>query len=134
MSTAMRAPEPGESPGDATTWWPRRSTGSSWCCSWRSIATDLGRCPTLLPKTAEDEPRRLARLGWVARSCSSMVLRLAWRLTHKPPPPPSGPRPRRYSLLSRVTHWLFYVVLIALPLLGWAAASAFGVTRCACSA
>ena len=56
-----------------------------------------------------------------------MVLRLAWRLTHRPPPPPAD-LPRALRLLSRATHWLFYAVLIVLPLLGWAAASAYGVT------
>ena len=54
-----------------------------------------------------------------------MLLRLTWRLTHPPPPPPTD-LPPALRLLSRATHWLFYVVLIVLPLLGWTAASAFG--------
>ena len=28
--------------------------------------------------------------------------------------------------MARVTHWLFYFLMIALPLTGWAMASAFG--------
>ncbi len=80
--------------------------------------------PYLLPKTAED--------GLVAWHLSVgptillvMLLRLAWRLTHPPPPPPAD-LPPALRLLSRATHWLFYAILILLPLLGWTAASAFG--------
>lgn len=54
-----------------------------------------------------------------------MLLRLAWRLTHNTPAPPSGlPRPLR--ILSRTTHWLFYALLVVLPVLGWIAASGYG--------
>lgn len=56
-----------------------------------------------------------------------MLLRLLWRLTHRPPPAPSDlPAPLR--LLSRATHWLFYGILLVLPMLGWTAASAHGST------
>lgn len=54
-----------------------------------------------------------------------MVARLAWRLTHPPPPPPDD-LPPALRLLSRATHWLFYAILIVLPVLGWSAASAQG--------
>jgi len=54
-----------------------------------------------------------------------MLARLAWRLTHTPPPPPKDLSPG-LRLLSRATHWVFYAVLIVLPVLGWAAASADG--------
>lgn len=54
-----------------------------------------------------------------------MLLRLAWRLTHTPPPPPADlPAPLR--LLSRAVQWLLYAILIALPVLGWINASARG--------
>jgi cytochrome b561 len=56
-----------------------------------------------------------------------MVLRLLWRLTHRPPPPPAD-LPPALRLLSRATHWAFYGLLIILPLFGWAAASGYGVT------
>ena len=46
------------------------------------------------------------------------VVRLGWRLTHPPPPfPPDFPGWQR--ILSRAVHWLFYALLIALPLAGW---------------
>jgi cytochrome b561 len=54
-----------------------------------------------------------------------MLFRLAWRLTHHTPPPPADlPAPLR--LLSRATHWLFYAILVVLPVLGWVAASGYG--------
>lgn len=56
-----------------------------------------------------------------------MLLRLVWRLTHRPPPAPAD-LPPGLRVLSRATHWAFYVLLIALPLLGWTAASGFGAT------
>ena len=56
-----------------------------------------------------------------------MLLRLVWRLTHRPPPAPADLSPG-LRLLSRATHWSFYVLLIVLPLLGWVAASGFGAT------
>lgn len=54
-----------------------------------------------------------------------MLLRLGWRLTHPVPPSPSD-LSLGLRTLSRATHYAFYAVLIVLPLLGWAAASAYG--------
>lgn len=58
------------------------------------------------------------------------LIRLAWRLAHKPPPfPESLPRWERFAAVWN--HRLFYVLLIALPLTGLATISAgdSGVTR-----
>ena len=49
--------------------------------------------------------------------------RLLWRLTHKPPALPAD-TPRWQSLASHATHWSFYVLMVAMPLLGWAMVSA----------
>ena len=54
-----------------------------------------------------------------------MLARLAWRLTHRVPPPPSD-LPVPLQLLSRGTHWLFYAILVLLPVLGWIAVSGYG--------
>lgn len=54
-----------------------------------------------------------------------MVVRLAWRVTHPVPPAPADLSPA-LATLSRATHYLLYVVLIVLPLLGWANASSRG--------
>ena len=45
------------------------------------------------------------------------LLRLGWRLTHKPPP--HLPMPRWQGIAAAVVHWSFYVVTIGLPLTGW---------------
>ena len=88
-----------------------------------SVALVLG---LILPKSAEDG---LAEWHFAVGSSVLVVMlaRLAWRLTHTPPPPPADLSPG-LKLLSRATHWVFYAVLIVLPVLGWFAASAHGAT------
>ena len=50
------------------------------------------------------------------------VVRLLWRLGHKPPPLPAGMAGWE-KLAARATHALFYVAMIGTPLLGWAVVS-----------
>lgn len=50
------------------------------------------------------------------------VLRIVWRLTHKPPPL-AQTMSTLEVLLARATHTFFYVLLIAIPLGGWIAGS-----------
>jgi len=52
------------------------------------------------------------------------VLRLAWRLTHRPPADPSGPRWQQSA--AHVTHWALYALFFLVPLAGWAYSSAAG--------
>lgn len=51
------------------------------------------------------------------------LVRLAWRLTHKPPPLTVEMAPA-LRLIARISHTLFYVLLIVLPLSGWWMSSA----------
>lgn len=51
------------------------------------------------------------------------VLRLLWRLTHPLLPLP-GHMPGWQKALARGTHYGFYVLMIGVPLLGWALTSA----------
>ncbi|MBT8472987.1 MAG: cytochrome b [Marinicaulis sp.] len=51
------------------------------------------------------------------------VLRLGWRLTHRPPPLPDA-MSRIEQFGARASHAGFYVLLFALPLVGWAMVSA----------
>ncbi|MFD1610911.1 cytochrome b [Sphingomonas tabacisoli] len=51
------------------------------------------------------------------------ILRLVWRLVHRPPPFPSGIR-RVEAVGARIVHWLFYVLMVVMPLTGWAMISA----------
>jgi len=53
------------------------------------------------------------------------LLRLAWRLTHRPPPLASTLKPWERAL-ARTVHTIFYVLLIGLPLGGWLATSFYG--------
>lgn len=51
------------------------------------------------------------------------VLRLIWRLTHKPPALPNGMSSLEIAA-AKFTHIAFYVIMIGMPLLGWAMVSA----------
>ncbi len=53
-----------------------------------------------------------------------VVVRLAYRLTHKPPPLP-GDIPPVQRLAAQAMHWVLYALLIVQPLLGWAGTSAY---------
>lgn len=53
-----------------------------------------------------------------------IALRIAWRLTHRPPPSPPLPRWQRY--VAALTHSALYAALVLTPLTGWATASAHG--------
>ena len=53
-----------------------------------------------------------------------VLLRIVWRLKHRPPPPPPSPAWQRR--LAAATHFLLYLTLILMPLAGWASASAHG--------
>lgn len=46
------------------------------------------------------------------------LVRLGWRLTHAAPPLPAGMKAWEKTVAA-ITHWAFYVLMIALPLTGW---------------
>lgn len=46
------------------------------------------------------------------------LLRVAWRLAHRPPPLP-GFVSARERAAAHVTHWALYLLLILLPVSGW---------------
>ena len=53
------------------------------------------------------------------------VARLAWRLSHPPPPLPEHiPAPMRVA--ASANHWALYAALIAQPILGFVATNAWG--------
>ena len=49
--------------------------------------------------------------------------RIAWRITHRPPPLPASVKSLEKGLAHAV-HWLLYVLMLALPLTGWLLTSA----------
>ena len=75
------------------------------------------------------EPERLIslHLSFGSLILLLMVVRFLWRMTHSAPPPPTG-LPAWQLLSSRVVHALLYVLLFAIPLLGWVNASYRGWT------
>jgi cytochrome b561 len=50
------------------------------------------------------------------------VVRLIWHLVHPEPEPAAGVPPWQ-TATARLVHWLLYVLLFAVPMLGWANAS-----------
>lgn len=50
------------------------------------------------------------------------VLRLLWRVTHREPEPDDGLPPWQVAS-ARAMHWALYVLLFAVPLIGWFNAS-----------
>jgi cytochrome b561 len=47
-----------------------------------------------------------------------VILRILWRLSHKPPSMPEGYTPWE-RLTAHVTHAALYIVILALPISGW---------------
>ncbi|MFO1226786.1 cytochrome b [Roseateles sp.] len=52
------------------------------------------------------------------------VLRLVWRVTHRPPA--DVPMPAWQAKVAHLLHWLMYGLFFAIPLSGWAMTSAKG--------
>lgn len=52
------------------------------------------------------------------------IARLAWRITH--PPPPAVPGPSWQQRTAHLTHWLLYALIILTPISGWLYSSATG--------
>jgi cytochrome b561 len=50
------------------------------------------------------------------------LLRLGWRLGHKPPPLPQA-MPEWEKLVAHAGHWGLYGLMLAMPLVGWAVVS-----------
>jgi cytochrome b561 len=59
-------------------------------------------------------------LGVGTALLAAMVCRVLWRATHRPPPDQLPPLLR---VTSNLTHLVLYVLLVAVPLLGWINAS-----------
>jgi cytochrome b561 len=54
------------------------------------------------------------------------IVRLLWRLTHVEPPPEDGIPPWQ-TASARLVHWLLYILLFVVPILGWINASYRGM-------
>jgi cytochrome b561 len=75
-------------------------------------------------------PRKLQLVSyhkWIGVTVLAlMCLRLAWRLTHRPPPLPAAV-PAWQRRAAMIAHWALYVLLLAIPMSGWLYSSAAGV-------
>ena len=78
-------------------------------------------------------PQRLKLYNWHkwAGICILLLslLRLLWRITHRPPPLPAAMvrnMPAWQKAAHHGTHLLLYVLFFAVPLIGWAYSSAAG--------
>lgn len=64
---------------------------------------------------------------WLGVSVFLLVwVRLAWRLTHRPPALPTGMSGWQQSA-AHALHFLLYLLMVAVPLSGWLMSSAKGV-------
>lgn len=75
-------------------------------------------------------PRKLQLYSyhkWIGITVLALaVVRISWRITHQPPPLPSG-MPRWQQIAAHGVHHSFYLLLLAIPLSGWLMSSALGV-------
>ena len=74
-------------------------------------------------------PQKLKYYSWHKWAGVSIflfvLLRLVWRLTHRPPALPPG-MPAWQAKVAEITHVLLYVLMLAVPLSGWLMSSAKG--------
>jgi cytochrome b561 len=47
-----------------------------------------------------------------------VIMRLIWRITHKPPPLPANYKSWERRA-SHIVHWLLYALIFAIPITGW---------------
>lgn len=78
-------------------------------------------------------PTKLRYMNWHKWAgiliLSLSLLRLLWRITHRPPPLPASmlqTMPRWQQWAHHGVHHAFYLLFFAVPLLGWAYSSAAG--------
>lgn len=73
-------------------------------------------------------PRKLQLYSyhkWLGITILTLVLvRIGWRLAHRPPPMPA--MPRWQALAAHGIHGLLYLLMVAVPLSGWLMSSALG--------
>jgi cytochrome b561 len=87
--------------------------------AWKMFTSE-GNDPSLLPTILLHKSIGITVL-------TLAVLRIIWRQLSPPPPlPPDMPALLRFAAVS--VHGLLYVLLVAVPILGWLTSSAAGIT------
>ena len=76
-------------------------------------------------------PSKLKLIAWHKWAGISLlavlILRLLWRFTHRAPELPAG-MTAHARLGAHVGHWLLYILMLGVPVTGWLASSAQGVS------
>jgi cytochrome b561 len=80
-------------------------------------------------------PRGQSLGGWEPTTHASwglmvlflVIARLLWRIGHTPPPPPA--MPRWQAIASHATHYLFYALMVLIPIFGLLALVPYGAER-----
>jgi cytochrome b561 len=110
---------------------PASYTGTAKTLHW--LAGALIACGFSVGLYMVDLPFSPSRLSiysyhkWIGVSAFVLVvLRLAWRLGHVPPPYPAA-MPRWQLAAAGAVHLLLYMLMLAIPVTGWLYSSAAGV-------
>lgn len=114
---------------DAATARPRRSRYSSVAMSLHWLIALLMTCNiglawyfNSLPKALQDAPTQIHKSIGITVLLLTLV-RIGWRLANTPPPLPDHmARWERWA--AKGTHYVFYFLMLAMPLSGWAMVSA----------
>jgi cytochrome b561 len=108
----------------------QRYTGMAIALHWLIAALIL--CTFLLAQYMtglELSPAKLKLYSyhkWIGVTIFLLVLvRLAWRLAHRPPPPPAS-MPAWQHRTANIAHFFLYVLTLAIPISGWLMSSASG--------
>ncbi len=106
---------------------PERYGSVAQALHWVVVLLLIGQ--VTVGKIAHEMPDGFDKLVLLARHKSVGItilvlaaLRLAWRLSDRPPPLP--PMPRWQLVAARANHAAFYLLLFALPFTGWMMSSA----------
>ncbi|HVV79187.1 MAG TPA: cytochrome b [Pseudolabrys sp.] len=102
-------------------------TGTAKALHWLIVALLIGQfiVAWTMPEIRRDtRPDTLINLhfsiGVIVLAVA--ILRLLWRFTHPEPPPEDGIPPWQ-TTSARIVHWLLYLLLFVIPVLGWLNAS-----------
>lgn len=106
-----------------------RYSAVSLTLHWLLAALILVQVILINVREGTEQPLSGQLIGW-HKSIGLTILvltlvRIGWRLANPALPAPAG-TPAWEKIAARVTHALFYVALIAIPVTGWLASSAGG--------
>ena len=121
-------------PATATAAAPRRYTRTAMLFHWVLGLALIGLFSVgLYMADLPFSPQRLKLYNWHKWAGVTLlalaVLRVLWRLSHRPPALPAAmvrAMPRWQTLAHHATHGLLYALFFAVPLIGWAYSSAAG--------